>query len=94
MTYTDKIKHFLLCLFVTLIFGWEIGVTTGIVIELTQAEYNLSYPQKFNIFSLLFWQEAKLTVSVFLKRLCKLDTLLDLVADGLGVIVAVLIVGG
>ena len=35
----DKIKHFLLCFFVTLVCGWQIGAAVALTIELTQAEY-------------------------------------------------------
>ena len=65
----DKLKHFILCLVVTFVFGWEIGVTVGITIELTQAEYGGHH----------FWKQS------FWKRLLTWDTFFDLTADGLGV---------
>ncbi len=34
----DKLYHFLLCLIITLLFDWRIGVTVGLTIEGTQAE--------------------------------------------------------
>lgn len=36
----DYIGHFLLCFLVTLVFGWRIGLTVGLTIEFTQAEYD------------------------------------------------------
>lgn len=43
----DKFKHFLFCFFVTLFFGWEHGINTGLVIELTQAEQGNASPSLF-----------------------------------------------
>ena len=65
----DKLQHIILCLVVTFVFGWEIGVTVGITIEPTQAEYGGYH----------FWKRS------FWERLLTWDTFFDLTADGLGV---------
>ena len=64
----DKIKHFALCFAVTVIFGWSYGLTVGLTVEATQAEYNNA------------------TVAGFIQRFFSKDSLLDLLANGLGIL--------
>ena len=64
----DKIKHFALCFAVTVIFGWSYGLTVGLTVEATQAEYNNA------------------TVAGFIQRFFSKDSILDLLADGLGIL--------
>lgn len=73
ITLMDKAKHFLLCFFVTLIFGWEHGVNTGLVIELVQAE------------------RGHASIPVMWQRLTSDDTVLDLIADALGIGVGLIV---
>lgn len=74
MTYSDKIKHFFLLLFVTvfgeLFFrqGLLIAIVWAVVIELTQAE------------------AGNATIKQFLQRLFSADSLLDLGFDALGIL--------
>ena len=69
----DKIKHFALCFAVTVIFGWSYGLTVGLTIEATQAEYDNA------------------TVAGFIQRFFSKDSILDLLADGLGVFVGIVL---
>ena len=69
----DKLKHFALCFLVTVFTDWTYGLTVGLTIEATQAEY------------------GRATVKEFLKDITSKDTLLDLLADGLGIIAGILI---
>jgi len=76
----DKLKHFFLCFAVTLLtdfifpgLGWTYGLTVGLTIEATQAEY------------------GRATVREFWKSITSKDTLLDLLADGLGIIAGLFI---
>ena len=61
----DWLAHFTLCLVVTAVFGWKIGVTVGLTIEATQIED-------------AYFSKTGVNVA---------DTLIDLFADGLGIII-------
>jgi len=43
----DKLKHFLLCLLVTAFTDWTYGLTVGLTIEATQAEYGRATVKEF-----------------------------------------------
>ena len=74
MTYKDKLEHMALCYGVTVVFGFQAGVTVGLTIEFVQGEAasrGLSYKARI--------------IKVF-SHFKKLDTWLDLLGDYTGII--------
>jgi len=70
MSWEDKVLHFLLNVIITFIFGWKVSTTMSLTIEATQAESGGNFP----------WMAS------FWTRLLRWDTLFDLIADGLGLL--------